>query len=838
MIRQKLRGLVLLVLLVALPSPSTGQGLWHGSKEQRAQKAFAEAELLLAQGRLKAAEKHYRDAILNNPKLVKVFQRYTLFLHAQGRFDDGIRLLKLGIKLNPRSVELKAFLGMELCRVGRTKEAYGLFKASDVTENRYEIQAIVAQCALTVENYSAAVKAIRNYLKHRPATLKRIDRMIRVHLATALMLSGEPDRAEKELRAVLNQEPGHRSAQIAWAELKLERGRCIKALATFNRYLPRARDKTGMSLRIGRALLCLNRAKRALKIAERALAGHSTEIKRLTSRRTDRDVYSRAGKTIRKALLLRGNALSRLRRYDRALEDYDRLVKIERKERPSVVYRVALAYFSKKRYQVTLQRLSKELESDAPSSRVLVLALRAAVRSKKIVLARRCAERLLKLRSLQADHYYYAGIVHSSSGRFNEGATLFKKALTLDPEHKAARRELLVAFCYLGRRALKKGRPGEALIVLKHAEHVAPRSALVQRNLSLIYIKMKKYDRALSCARRALKADPKDLLAARLAARALAMLGRHSEALLKIKTALKEAEKLGDETRAKLLVESAFSSIHSDSTKTIKEGLAELKLALTLHGEKRAASIQRNIVRSGFLLGMQIYDKEEGTGWPELARAYRERMLLSGRERSIIAAGTALVAISTRKARLAQKMIKTLRDELGQEALVPGLNSAGHSLFVAYNAYLSEHLKTKLRGVRSIERLARSAPSPSKEMLKNLAGNGYEQIGYQSFRRGRSEQARLHLLRASRLREAVTIKMRHNIAVATYYAGTRKEGIATLEAIRNRVPLAQCNLGVDYEMRGSMIKAYNMFKQCLAKKVPFPGLTEIVDIKRQIFGGS
>jgi tetratricopeptide (TPR) repeat protein len=351
----------------------------------------------------------------------------------------------------------------------------------------------------------------------------------------------------------------------------------------------------------------------------------------------------------------------------------------------------------------------------------------------------------------------------------------------------------------------------------------------------LIYIKMTKYDRALSCARRALKTDPKDPLAARLAARALAMLNRHSEALLKINAAMKVANKLENKMRAKLLVESAFSSIHSDSPKTIRVGLADLELALKLTGAKDALSIRRNIVRGSFLLGLRISEKE-GTGWPEMERAYRERTLLPDRERAIVAAGAALVAISAGKVRLAEKMVKALRDELDHEALVPGLRRAGHGLFAAYSAYFSEHLNTKLRAVRSIERLASSALSPSGEMLKNLAGSGYEQIGYQSFKRGRSEQARIHLLRASRLRQVTSIKMRHNIAVATYYSGTRKEGIAALEAISNRVPLALCNLGVDLEIKGSMIKAYNFFKQCLAKKVPFPGLTEIVDIKRQIFG--
>ncbi len=81
-----------------------------------------------------------------------------------------------------------------------------------------------------------------------------------------------------------------------------------------------------------------------------------------------------------------------------------------------------------------------------------------------------------------------------------------------------------------------------------------------------------------------------------------------------------------------------------------------------------------------------------------------------------------------------------------------------------------------------------------------------------------------------------TPELRHNVAVADYYAGAKEDAVKALQAVAARVPTAHCNLGVVHELKAAMQQAFEAFQQCDQRGVRFPNLKALLAIKKQIFG--
>lgn len=829
---------LLVVLIMAAPEMRAGtadaQTLTQSMNEAR--KALADAQALDQAGKHREARVQYLRAIRLNPHSEEAFEQYALFLYARGKFKEGAKALRIGLKINPEMDLLSAYLGMQLYRLGRVQEAWVKMKAAEASfKDKFVLQAIYAQLSMILEEYRVAARAIRRYLDTRPAGLASKDFAFRVQLALALMRSGSLKEAEEQLTRALDARRDSVRARIAWAELLLLQGRCAEALDAYRQILPRVKADY-LSLYIGQAYVCMKRARDARRVASAYLDKRAEQLGRYLAKPPPRkEQFSRSVKYLRMGLVLRGDAAMRLKSYNEALADYRR-ASVLSGGAEQVELKVAGAHYQLGEYEKTLEKLVDPLKSKQAAPAVLVLALRAAVRTKKTDLARSLADRLVSDRGATPSALYYAGMAYNSAGAFDRAGDLLERALVIDPKHRGAKNELVRAYAFQAKRALRERKLKAAEELLAKALKLESRSVKLRTNLSLVMLVQERHEDALGQAEMAYNLDPKDATAQRLAGRALAAMGKHARALAYYARALKDREQ-GPAT-AQLMLEAAASRVAEGA---INQGLNELDQALKMvqadpKQKPLVTMIQRDIVRAHVMRGRHNLDRgAEAAAWKDFSAALKHVGELPESERAVVQASAIFSAIAAGQYAQGRKMMKEYRRAYAS-ALKPPFNDVAGTLMGALVDYASTATAIKLRGATRLEKLATRLGGTAAEKLKDLAGSAYAQVGEALFRFGRSQQSQVNLLKARRLLQTVPLEVRHNSAVADYYAGKRDEALRVLQASAGKIPVALCNLAVHHEERGQMNKAYELFSQCEQRGARFKGLKAILEIKRQIFG--
>ena len=541
--RFSLRGVVVLlpVLLAAvLAMPGTGAAQTLTRSMNRARKALSEAQALDHAGKHLQAQRAYLRAIWIDPHSREAFERYSLFLYARGKYREGAKAMRIGLKLNPGQDLLDAYLAMHLHRLGRVQEAWVRLRRVETSfRGNFVLQVIYAQCSMLMEEYAAAARALRRYLKIRPEGLANRDPAFSVQLALSLMRSGREAEADRVLRQALRDRPGSVRARAARAELLLRRRRCAESLAALREVMLRLKADH-LVLRVGQAYLCLGRTAEAYQVASAYLKQRASKLRSLLGEPRRRGNI-RLSRDLRMGLVLRGDASMRMGRHLQAIDDYRSASRLAgRRQRGRFNLKLAEAHYRARRYRAALSLLEEPLTRSAPDPAVLTLALRAAVRAGQVSLALRCARRLTGRPSVKAVHLYYAGIAHNSAGKFEAAVQLLERAAALNPGLPGVSRELVRANAYLARRALRASRFAAAERRLGLALQIDGSSAVLRRNLALVYLAAGRHEEALDQAKRAIAVAPNDVVALRLAARALLAMGKHARARTHLVRALED----------------------------------------------------------------------------------------------------------------------------------------------------------------------------------------------------------------------------------------------------------------------------------------------------------
>ena len=203
----------------------------------------------------------------------------------------------------------------------------------------------------------------------------------------------------------------------------------------------------------------------------------------------------------------------------------------------------------------------------------------------------------------------------------------------------------------------------------------------------------------------------------------------------------------------------------------------------------------------------------------------------------MVEAAAAVCALTIGQAAKAQELLAKLKGNVSKVLTAP-YNKIGPQLLATYAEYLAPTPGAKQKASNRFAKLAARVPSPGRERLLNLAASAQEQAAVLLFRQGKRPLAKKALARASALvKKAPSAEHRHNMAVLAYVTGERNAAVGTLDAVKGRVPLALCNLAVHYERSGSMERAFQLFQECKRRGAAYPGLDDIVEAKRRIFGG-
>jgi tetratricopeptide (TPR) repeat protein len=824
--------MVVIGVWLAHAAPASAQLATSMNESNR---ALQDAISLDLQGWPKQAEVQYRRAILLNPHNIEAYRRFSAFLFFKRRFREGLELVRSGLKNNPGHLELRAMLGMHLYRLGRIEQAYKELKAGISRLPRYDVQVLLSRCAFLLEDYATTVKTLRAYLASRPSSLAKKDYAFKTRLAVALMRSGRPGKAREILDGVQAKRPRYKRARQARAELLLHQKRCREAAKALKDQIARYPKVDELQLQLASAHFCLRRYEQALDGAERYLQRREGQLKRLTARPPGRR-YVRGARIITKALQLRGDAAMKLRRHELALRDFKLLDTITHGSEEAVL-KVVQVLFSIKAYDRVVRRLAPELKKPATSQRLIVLALRAAVRARNKAVALQCAGRLLRLKDPAYYLYYYAGMAQNSAGEFNSAIVSLERALSLNPRHRWSKVELVRAYSYQAKRLLRSRRIADALELVRKALKLAPKEPVLRRDLAILYILRGDGKRALRHAKRLVDLEPKSALAVRLLGRALALLGKHKRAILSYRQA-RQGLKGESRRRALFLLEEGISLVQARQAAV---GIARLEEAARLTASTPEAAehalISQTLIRARILAAKELLVRGKPLEAKRaLARVSKKIDGLSLRERAMVQALITIATVLSGKPRVARRLIKRSAEQL-KVGLQPPYDQVGGALLSAYADARSPYTAARIRAATKLEQVAAKVPAAARDMLRADASAILHTIAFRYYRQGRRRQARQILTRAHRLSKMLSPLLRHNKAVVDYYTGQQDAALQALQTVGKQVPLAYCNLAVHYERRGDRKRAYDLFTQCDKRGVrSFPGLKQILEIKQQIRG--
>jgi len=806
----------LALVVLCAPLQAAAQGRSGGAAEAR--QAVQEANALLIKGKLDEAEALYRRAIQKDVQLEEAYNRLSMLLFTRGRHEEGARVASTGLREVPDSTVLSARLGMNLSRLGRHKEAHRhLARAAGSHRDRFEIQAIYAQTCLRQKDHAGAIVGLRAYLQHRPARLARRDPAFQVMLATALLRSGDLAAARTTVTGVLKKRPRNLGAQVVLAELLL-REKSYPAAVTAHERLRRKTRSIDVRLRLGQAYIGIRRFGPALAIAEEVLA---------------------ARKDNSEALLLQGDAAMGLRRHGAALAAYDGAAGAGSADL-EVDIRRARALLKLGRPEAVLRLMTtKQMRDD----RVVTLKLLAALDVGKIKMALEHGQRLLKQGSpADLQHPYHAALAYTAAGKHRDAVKLLDHVLAGLPRHRRARDAMVRALCKWAQHEVKRGNIAVADAALRKARRLWPRSVIVNRNIGYLGVLQGRNETALKALDVVLEKVPQDYAANRLAGRALAAMGQYPLALIRLEAAVSAVRARGGVGLARALDEAATVRLRLNQPVRAVRDLKEAQAQLRGRGSSPlATNIQQNLVRARVRLAQWLLKKGQGRkAHREIQRALGEaRKVLSEQEHAAVQAAAVMVALASGHISSARRLVRKVkaRGKLGK-VLKPPYNRLGARLLLAYTDYLTPSIQARLRAAARLQRLAQQVPPPARGTLARLALSALERAAVSYYKRRRLKGARKVLALTRRPGKMFTAEQRHNLAAVRYATGKRKAALETLSGLQHRIPLATCNRAVHHDNLGHVRKAYSLYLRCARSKAPFPGLKQILEMKKQFLGGA
>jgi tetratricopeptide (TPR) repeat protein len=431
-------------------------------------------------------------------------------------------------------------------------------------------------------------------------------------------------------------------------------------------------------------------------------------------------------------------------------------------------------------------------------------------------------------------------MAYNSAGKFKQASQHLARALSIDPKHRWARKELIRAYRYQARREFLQKSYLAALEQLKRAERLAPSSAKVQRDLTIVFLRQGKGAIALSHAKKMLALTPNSPVARRLVGRSFAIQGRYKEALAAYRTVRKGLwYSEGDRrVKAELLTEEGIAMI---LTGQYKQGMAKLQQAIALleqgGGGTQLARVKEALVRAQIHHARDLLDQ----GRARRAKRILERLghLASTLSQQEMAVVQTLIVVATAlegDVDETKLLTKQYKDQL-KLGLRPPYDEIGLDVLVALAECSSPSTRARARAATRLEKLAQDAPPPARELLRRQAGETHYQLALRLYRHGRLEQAKKTLSRARRLIPVGSPVRRHNSAIVDYYTGEKEAALRAILASAKQVPMASCNLAVHYHRMGDRQTALLMFNQCAKRGVRiFPNLKQILETMQQIYG--
>jgi cellulose synthase operon protein C len=410
---------------------------------------------------------------------------------ARGRITHAEEAFEEALKLNPKAARALAGFGDALYRAGRYSQALARFKAATQADpDDLSAKLGIAKTSLQLERLEEARGVLEKIRKTHPADMR-----VAYWLGRVVESMGDRTEAEAAYREAIEHgkdDPESVHAYVALAAIQSQAGLLDAAAQTLTAAQERLPSSPAIHKELGRVAMSQGRYPDALREFETALELDAE------------DIDSR---------FLLGNALTRLRQYERALEIYDAIGKVDR-DYPGLALERGVLFQESGRQEEALKEYESAL-AKAPNDADLMLkvgcgkaAAGAGTEAEDIlrkVLSQRpnsaethhclgralfakgnlsdaltSAKRAVQFDANRAVYHLYVGWIASESGSLGEAARSLEKALELD-------QGLAEAYWQRGVLSYRRTRPKDAIADLLKALELRPSLHEAHADLAMAY---------------------------------------------------------------------------------------------------------------------------------------------------------------------------------------------------------------------------------------------------------------------------------------------------------------------------------------------------------------
>ncbi|MCB0364294.1 MAG: tetratricopeptide repeat protein [Bdellovibrionaceae bacterium] len=178
------------------------------------------------QGKFNKAIRAFRRALEIQPSFTDASIGLSIILNDLGRYDEGRKVFEEAqAMLDRQKTDSDPYINEKLaikhdelgelyCRYGRTKEGLEqYFKALSLSARKPELTMKIAECFVKLEDFTKAIKELRNLVRDFPAFVTA-----RIRLGQLFYDSGQVPEAVAQWEAVIQREPEHPEAKRLLAQ--------------------------------------------------------------------------------------------------------------------------------------------------------------------------------------------------------------------------------------------------------------------------------------------------------------------------------------------------------------------------------------------------------------------------------------------------------------------------------------------------------------------------------------------------------------------------------------------------------------------------------------------
>jgi len=454
---------------------------------------------------MEQAASHYKEVVQHDPETERFQEKWIRLLLRTGQLEEAVRASQNALSRFPENEEILMILADILAGQGKTEQAITHYDRI-IQASPENARALLLKGAL-LEGLEKFDQALEEYKKG--ALVESKNPLVQFYLGRAYLRADQLKDAERSLAIAVSLKPNLLQARhhLAWV---LERqGRSVEALKEYGLLLKLTPDNEYIKKRVTQlhASGALEQnPPQGFQTIPSGLAKQPNIHMRIATIYFEQTLYMRAldefqlvlaGRDYKDPHVLMARIYETHGRLDKAVEEFEKLRKLEPKSLDILLYTARL-YSLMKKTQNAVVLLNEAVKMEPENDQLqhsLALAYMAQDEDDKAIVTMRKA---LTLNPQKDSYYFELGALMEKSGDYKGAIENMRQAIELNPLHSNAHNFL--GYMY----ALEGYDLDQALEHLKKALTIQPRNGYFLDSLGWIYFKKGESKKALTQIQKAL----------------------------------------------------------------------------------------------------------------------------------------------------------------------------------------------------------------------------------------------------------------------------------------------------------------------------------------------